>query len=73
MSRLNDIYFLDEMAALSSSERITAILKKLPFHQPGFNYTTDGYPSSPLALKLLEDHVKLTKGQVSNEVFVITC
>ncbi|CAG7815652.1 unnamed protein product, partial [Allacma fusca] len=47
-----------------SSEGIEAILKKLPFHKPGMNYTTDGYPSSKLALDLLERHVKRVNGRV---------
>lgn len=49
---------------LSPQERIMKILKKLPLHKPGANYTTEGYPTSDLALKLLSDHVKDTGGQV---------
>jgi hypothetical protein len=47
-----------------SFEKIANLLKSLPLHKPGENYTMDGYPSSPLALKLLEQHAIKTKKQV---------
>jgi len=50
---------------LTPQERIMAIMKKLPFHKPGENFTTDGYPTSKLALDLLAKHAELTKRQVS--------
>lgn len=50
--------------AAAPAEGIDSILKKLPFHKPGQNYVTEGYPSSKFALKLLEAHSERVKGRV---------
>lgn len=55
---------VDEDENLTPQERIINILKKLPFHKPGGNYTTEGYPTSGLAMELLKKHMKETGGQV---------
>ena len=47
-----------------SFEKIGSMLKKLPLHLPGQNFTSEGHPSSQLVLKVLDEHVKRTKGQV---------
>ena len=36
----------------------------LNFHKPGENYKTDGYVMTPNTMKIIEDHLKITGGQV---------
>ncbi|XP_033606818.1 probable glutamine--tRNA ligase [Cryptotermes secundus] len=44
---------------------ISEIMKtKIHFHKPGENYKTDGYVVTPNTMKLLQEHLKLTRGQV---------
>lgn len=50
----------DIVSALSVPE----LMKKLPFHAPGENFKSDGYVVTPNTKKLLEEHVKATKGKV---------
>ncbi|RWS31968.1 hypothetical protein B4U80_01532 [Leptotrombidium deliense] len=38
--------------------------KKTNFHKPGENHKTDGYPVTPKTMELLEQHLKVTGGQV---------
>lgn len=45
---------------------ISEIMKtKIHFHKPGENYKTDGYVVTPNSMKLLQEHLKLTRGQVT--------
>ncbi|KAL4708789.1 hypothetical protein ACJJTC_011753 [Scirpophaga incertulas] len=43
---------------------IAELMRKLPFHAPGENYKSDGYIVTPDTKKLLEEHLKITSGQV---------
>jgi len=36
----------------------------LNFHKPGENYKTDGYVMTPNTMKIIEDHLRITGGQV---------
>ncbi|XP_013135252.1 PREDICTED: probable glutamine--tRNA ligase [Papilio polytes] len=40
------------------------LMKKLPFHAPGENYKSDGYVVTPNTKRLLEEHLKITRGKV---------
>lgn len=53
-----------EIDDTSPQEKILMILRKLPFHKPGNNYITEGYPCSDLSMKLLRKHLRETNGQV---------
>ncbi|XP_023228872.1 glutamine--tRNA ligase-like [Centruroides sculpturatus] len=44
---------------------ISELMKtKVHFHKPGENYKTDGYVITPNTMKLLQNHLKVTNGQV---------
>lgn len=55
-----------EQNGLSNDEEIsiTDVLSKVNFHKPGENYKTDGYVVTPNTMKHLQDHLKITGGQV---------
>ena len=40
----------------------------LNFHKPGENYKTDGYVMTPNTMKIIEDHLKITGGQVRRRI-----
>jgi hypothetical protein len=40
---------------------------KVNFHKPGENYKTDGYVVTPNTMRLLQEHLKLTRGQVTSQ------
>jgi hypothetical protein len=40
---------------------------KVNFHKPGENYKTDGYVVTPNTMQLLQEHLKLTRGQVTSQ------
>lgn len=50
---------------LSTEESRMQVLRGLPFHLPGKNFTTDGYPTSQGVLDTLAEHMKRINGQVS--------
>uniref|UniRef100_A0A1B6C6I6 glutamine--tRNA ligase n=1 Tax=Clastoptera arizonana TaxID=38151 RepID=A0A1B6C6I6_9HEMI len=43
---------------------ILDVMNKISFHRPGENYKTDGYCITPNTMKILENHLKVTNGQV---------
>ncbi|KAG8312452.1 hypothetical protein J6590_023060 [Homalodisca vitripennis] len=43
---------------------ITDVLSKVNFHSPGENYKTDGYVVTPNTMKHMQEHLKITGGQV---------
>lgn len=43
---------------------IPDLMRKLPFHKPGENFKSDGYVVAPNTKSLLEQHLKITGGQV---------
>lgn len=43
---------------------ITEVMSKVNFHKPGENYKTDGYVITPNTMKLMDEHIKITNGQV---------
>uniref|UniRef100_A0A1B6GDB6 Probable glutamine--tRNA ligase n=1 Tax=Cuerna arida TaxID=1464854 RepID=A0A1B6GDB6_9HEMI len=43
---------------------ITDVLSKINFHSPGENYKTDGYVVTPNTMKHMQEHLKITGGQV---------
>jgi glutaminyl-tRNA synthetase len=40
---------------------------KVHFHKPGENYKTDGYVVTRNTMQLLQEHLKLTGGQVTSQ------
>ena len=50
--------------AARTSETPNLSGEALNFHKPGENYKTDGYIITPNTMKIIEDHLKLTGGQV---------
>ncbi|XP_012276668.1 probable glutamine--tRNA ligase [Orussus abietinus] len=47
------------------AQTISELMKtKVHFHKPGENYKTEGYVVTPNTAKLLEEHLKITGGQV---------
>lgn len=45
-------------------QTIAELMQKINFHKPGENYKTDGYIVTDNTKRLLEEHLKITKGQV---------
>lgn len=45
-------------------QTIAELMQKINFHKPGENYKTDGYIVTDKTKRLLEEHLKITKGQV---------
>lgn len=43
---------------------IGELMKRMDFHVPGENYKTEGYVVTPHTFRLLEEHLKVTGGQV---------
>uniref|UniRef100_A0A1B6ID08 Probable glutamine--tRNA ligase n=1 Tax=Homalodisca liturata TaxID=320908 RepID=A0A1B6ID08_9HEMI len=43
---------------------ITDVLSKVNFHSPGENYKTDGYVVTPNTMNHMQEHLKITGGQV---------
>jgi glutaminyl-tRNA synthetase len=55
-----------------STISISDIMKtKVHFHKPGENYKTDGYVVTSKTMKLLQEHLKLTRGQVTLQAHFI--
>lgn len=56
-----------------SAISVREIMKtKVHFHKPGENYKTDGYVVTSKTMKLLQEHLKLTGGQVTLQTNLIT-
>lgn len=55
---------VDEILTNDSSLSILDVMKKLNFHKPGENYTTEGYVMTENTKKLLAEHLKITGGKV---------
>ena len=51
-------------AAANATEAPSLSGEALNFHKPGENYKTDGYIITPNTMNIMEDHLKLTGGQV---------
>lgn len=49
---------------IKEPQTITELMQKINFHKPGENYKTDGYVITENTKKLLEEHLKITGGQV---------
>lgn len=49
---------------LADDVNVTDVMKKLPFHNPGENFKSDGYVVTELTDQLLKEHLKYTGGQV---------
>lgn len=47
-----------------SNLTIQDVMRKLIFHQPGKNYTTEGYVTTENTKNLLKEHMKITGGKV---------
>jgi glutaminyl-tRNA synthetase len=45
---------------------------KVNFHKPGENYKTDGYVVTPKTMRLLQEHLQLTGGQVPSQAHFLT-
>ena len=43
---------------------IDVLKTKVHFHKPGENFRTDGYVITPKTMELLQEHLKITGGQV---------
>lgn len=54
----------DETKEPIPSLTILDVMKKLNFHAPGENYKTEGYIITDNTNKLLQEHLKATKGQI---------
>lgn len=53
-----------EVLEVTKSLSILDVMKKVNFHAPGENYKTEGYVITENTHKLLQEHLKHTKGQV---------
>lgn len=49
---------------IDSSLSILDVMRKLNFHKPGENYTTDGYVVTENTERLLKEHLAITGGKV---------
>ncbi|XP_063977251.1 probable glutamine--tRNA ligase [Diachasmimorpha longicaudata] len=53
-----------EETSKDSAKTIAEVMSKLQFHKPGENYKTEGYIVTPHTHRLLQEHLKATKGSV---------
>lgn len=51
-------------SASDTNLSIIDVMKKLNFHKPGENYSAEGYVMTENTKKLLQEHLKITEGQV---------
>ncbi|KDR12338.1 probable glutamine--tRNA ligase [Zootermopsis nevadensis] len=60
-----ELIVVNEGEVTHSAISVREIMKtKVHFHKPGENYKTDGYVVTSKTMKLLQEHLKLTGGQV---------
>jgi hypothetical protein len=45
---------------------------RVNLHKPGENYVTDGYVVTPKTMQLLQEHLKITGGQVTSQACSLT-
>ena len=57
--------------AATKNESPSLTGEALNFHKPGENYKTDGYIITPDTMRIIDDHLKLTGGQVRSAIRLI--